>query len=310
MRAKQDSGSDVRRPGRRRGLLRQADVVWRARDAGFARAVLRWLGRACAIALAVVFVVTAFLVWVFGHPLALSIVGCLFAALPLAGLAVTGAVWLRAAVVAGPRWVGVRLVRRWRVVDLDQVRAVRLAGGGGTGPGGFGGFGGFSGFGGFGGFGGSGGSGGPGLGRGFWVVGSAGGSGSSRQGGPGLGFPGSRIVLEDESGAHVDLALDALGSGVADVLAYGLGPDARVEPDAAAVLQESRLRPAQRSDPGSARLGSAGGEAGTSTDGSTADRTADRTADSEGAAGAAGAAGGAGGEAGAQRSDAPESDVP
>jgi len=55
-------------------------------------------------------------------------------------------------------------------------------------------------------------------------------------------------VLEDESGAHLDVGLDALGSGVADILARGLGPDALVEPDAAAVLEESRGRPAQLPD--------------------------------------------------------------
>jgi len=195
--------------GRRRNVIRSADVVWRLRSAGVARGALRWLGRACVAALCVVVAITAFLVWVSGHPLAWSVVGCLFGALPLAGLLTTVAVWSRAAVAAGPSWVGVRIVRRWRVVDLGRVRAVSLAGGGTAG---------FSGFG--------------------------SGGGARRPGGPGpwgnTGTGGTLIVLEDDAGARIDLDVAALGAGVADVVAQGLGADATIDPDAAAVLDRAR----------------------------------------------------------------------
>ncbi len=242
-------------------------MVWRLRQADAPRAVLRWLVRGCGAALAVVFLVTVFLVWLVGHPVAMSILGCLFAAVPLAGLVLAVAVWLRAAVAAGPQWIAVRFVRRWRVVDLGRVRAVRLAGsgfpgagpaagpgsgggsfrsgpgdpgfgfapgagaGGGFGPGSGAGFGGFGGFGsglavlGFGG--------------GFGGGGSGHGTGSSHTGAVTTGGAG-RIVIEDASGAQIDLILDALGSGIADVVARGIGADTRVDPDAAAVLEATR----------------------------------------------------------------------
>jgi len=173
-------------------------MVWPLRRAGAARALLRWLGRMCGIALAIVFVVTVCFVWAFGHPLAMSVVGCLFAALPLAGLGLAAAVWWRATVAAGPRWIGVRFVRRWRVVDLGQVRAVHLAGGE------------LPGF--------------------AWFGGTA------------RGRAGGRVVLEDEFGTRLDVDLDALGAGMADVLVEGLPPDALVDPEAAGALDEARHR--------------------------------------------------------------------
>jgi len=177
-----------------RGVRRQAEVVWPLRRARLARLALRSVALACGAALAVVVLVTVFFVWAFGHALAWSIVGSLFGLLPLLGLALAVTVWLRAAVVAGPRWMGVRILRRWRVVDLDRVQAVRMSDGA------------FVGF-------------GPLAGR---------------------GFSGRRVVFEDDRGGRVDIDLDALGSGVADVVARGLGDDARVDPDAARAIDAAQ----------------------------------------------------------------------
>ena len=46
---------------------------------------------------------------------------------PLVGLLVCLGVRRRAAVAAGPGWVGVRFLRRWRVLDLSDVRVVRVS---------------------------------------------------------------------------------------------------------------------------------------------------------------------------------------
>jgi hypothetical protein len=166
--------------------------------------------------LAFVALVTTFFVWAFGHPVAWSVVGCLFAAAPLAVLVFAAGVGTRGAVGAGPRWVGIRLFRRWRVVDLGEVRAVRLAGSapGAPAAGGFAGFGGAGGFGTFASFGALGG------------VGRFGGSPAS----------GTSIVFEDASGGRVDIWVDALDGRLADVVRSGLAPDAVVDPDAARAL--------------------------------------------------------------------------
>ena len=192
--------------------------------------------------LAVVALVTGFFVWVFGHPVAWSVIGCLFAAVPLAVLVFAAGVGARGAVGAGPRWVGIRIFRRWRIVDLGDVRAVRLAGGSGHGPGGAfgglsgdgsggsgfggGGFGG-GGFGG-GGFGGGSGVGGPGFG-GYGAWGAFRGLGS-------IGAPGGSVVFEDAYGRRVDIAVDALDGGLAEMVRSGLAPDAVIDPDAARAL--------------------------------------------------------------------------
>ena len=128
--------------------------------------------------------------------------------LPLAGLVLAVGVGFRAAVAAGPGRIAVRFFGRWRVVDLGQVRAVRL---GDQGP--FGGVrwvcaasAGFSGFGGAGGF------------RGLWAAradsASVGvrlcrapaGPGGDGRGGPGGGRGGARtLVFEDVYGGRVEI---------------------------------------------------------------------------------------------------------
>jgi len=102
-------------------------ALWPFRRSLTVRAGLRIGALACAMALVVVVFVTALLVLLFGHPLGLSIVGALFALLPFVGLLVCLGVSRRAAVAAGPGWVGVRFVRRWRVLDLSEVAVVRIS---------------------------------------------------------------------------------------------------------------------------------------------------------------------------------------
>jgi len=205
------------RPGR----LGRVDVVWRLRRSVVARAALLWVAKICTGMLAVVALFTLFFVWAFGHPLAWSVIGSLFAVLPLTGLLLAVGVGLRAAVAAGPGRIAIRFLGRWRVIDLGQVRAVRLAD---QGPfGGFGGFGSFGGSGGVGGRGGGGGRfGGPG---GFPGLGGMGGSG-----------PRGALVLEDDHGGRVQIGVDALDAGLAAVVREGLAPDAEVDPDAARAL--------------------------------------------------------------------------
>jgi len=179
--------------------------VWRLRRSPLVRAALGWVAKICLAMLAVVFVITLFFVWAFGHPVAWSVIGCLFGALPLAGLVLTVGVGLRAAVVAGPGRIAVRFLGRWRVIDLGQVRAVRLGEQGPFGGGGLRGFG-FR-------FGGPNGVGGPG----------------------GFGGTGG-LVFEDVHGQHVQIGLDALDAGLAAVVREGLASDAVIDVDAARAL--------------------------------------------------------------------------
>jgi hypothetical protein len=167
--------------------------------------------------LAIVAIFTLFFVWAFGHPLAWSVIGCLFAALPLAGLVLALGIGFRAAVAAGPGRLAVRFFGRWRVVDLGQVRAVRI---GDQGPlGGFGAFGGLGGFNGPSGFGG------------------LGGFGGQRPRGPGGGGAAGRtLVFEDVHGGRVVIGVDALDAGLAAVVRDGLGPDIDIDADAADAL--------------------------------------------------------------------------
>lgn len=110
----------------RRGLPSTPTALWPFRRSVTVRAGLRIGALASATALVLVVLFTALLVFAFGHPLGLSIVGALFAAVPLLGLIVCLGVSRRAAVAAGPGWVGVRFVRRWRVLDLSEVKVVRV----------------------------------------------------------------------------------------------------------------------------------------------------------------------------------------
>ena len=178
--------------------------------------------------LAVVAVITLLFVWAFGHPVAWSVIGCLFAVLPLVGLVLSVGVGLRAAVAAGPGRIAVRFLGRWRALDLGQVRVVRLADSRSI-PG-FGAFGGAGGFGMAGGFGYPGGLGGPGR------RGPGGPGGSRPSDGEGLGTGGRTLVFEDGHGGRVEIGVDALDAGLAAVVREGLAPDAEIDPDAARAL--------------------------------------------------------------------------
>ena len=217
------------------GVSGRPDVVWRLRRAPLARAAIGWVARICVGMLAVVAVITLLFVWAFGHPLAWSVIGCLFAVLPLVGLVLSFGVGLRAAVAAGPGRIAVRFLGRWRVIDLGQVRVVRLAD---HRP--FPGFGGLGGVVGFGGAGGPGGPGGPGA---FGGIGGFRGPGQlGRPGGPGhtssrsAGTGGRTLVFEDAHGGRVEIGVDALDAGLAAVVREGLAPDADIDPDAARAL--------------------------------------------------------------------------
>jgi hypothetical protein len=203
---------------------------------------------ACLGILGIVALITAFLVWVSGHPVAWSVVGFLFAAAPLTGLLLALGVGLRAAVAAGPGWIGVRILRHWSVLDLGQVRTVRM---GVEHP--FGGFGPFRGghFGPFGLPGGGGPDGGSGAELGPGPAGSAGPASGPADTGPmgpvrpaappadvGPG-PARALVLEDVSGGRIELDADALESGLADVVRRGLNPNAEITPDAARALGDT-----------------------------------------------------------------------
>src|ERR1700722_16265060 len=99
------------RAGRRR-----ADVTWRLRRSPVVGLLLRSIAKVCAVLVAVVVLITAGLGALSGHPVAWSVIGALFVFFPLVGLLATIAVGLRGAVAAGPGWIGVRVVRRWRVL--------------------------------------------------------------------------------------------------------------------------------------------------------------------------------------------------
>jgi hypothetical protein len=169
-----------------------------------------WVAKVCMALLAVVFLITVFFVWAFGHPVAWSVIGCLFGALPLAGLIATIGIGLRAAVAAGPGRIAIRFFGRWRVVDLGQVRAVRL---GDQGP-----FGGMSGFATFGG------------------PGRFGGPGGASGGGAAGGIGGRTLVFEDVHGQRVQIGVDALEAGLGAVVREGLAPDVEIDADAARAL--------------------------------------------------------------------------
>ncbi|HTZ10600.1 MAG TPA: hypothetical protein VMB72_16115 [Acidimicrobiales bacterium] len=95
-------------------------LEWRLGRSSLARRALGVVAGVCLVLLAVVAVVTLALVSVFGHPLAWSVLGCLFAAFPLGGLVLATALRLRTAVVAGPRGLAVRVVGPWRVFGPDR----------------------------------------------------------------------------------------------------------------------------------------------------------------------------------------------
>jgi hypothetical protein len=202
------------------------EVVWPMRRSPLVRAVIGWVARASMAMLVVVAAITLFFVWAFGHPVAWSVVGLLFGAAPLAMLLAAVALGIRGAVAAGPQWVGVRFLGRWRVMDLGQVRVVRLSG---SPLGAMRGWSGVTGFGGFAGAGGGPGRRGPG-------------------GGGGAGAPAGSLVFEDAWGRRVDIGVDALNAGMADVVRAGLSSDAEVDPDAARALGSAQ--PSEGDDTG------------------------------------------------------------
>jgi hypothetical protein len=204
-----------------------------------ARAAIGWVAKTCLVMLAVVAIFTLFFVWAFGHPLAWSVIGCLFAALPLAGLVLALGIGFRAAVAAGPGRLAVRFFGRWRVVDLGQVRAVRV---GDQGPlGGFGAFGGFGGRGGFNGL------------SGFGGLGGFGGQGPRGPGGGGAA--GRTLVFEDVHGGRVVIGVDALDAGLAAVVRDGLGPDTDIDAGAAYALGRGSDAGLPTGDPGTGASG-------------------------------------------------------
>ena len=217
------------------GVTGRGDAVWKLRRSPLVRAAIGWVAKICVGMLAVVFVITLFFVWAFGHALAWSIIGCLFAVLPLIGLVLALGIGLRAAVAAGPGRIAVRFFGRWRVVDLGQVRAVRLGD-----QNSFGGFGGPGGCGGFGAAGRFGGWGGPGQ-RG------PGGGGAN---GP-VGLGGRTLVFEDVHGQRVEIGVDALDAGLAAVVREGLAPDAVIDVDAARALGRGSDPDGPADEPGS-----------------------------------------------------------
>ncbi len=177
-------------------------MVWPFRRSLLVRRVLGTVKKISLVLLASVAVIGLLFAEAFGHPLAMAVLGFLFGAVPLAVLVGTVLVGRRAALAAGPGWIGVRVVRRWRTIDLDQVRSVRLIDGGGFPGGGF-----------------------------------PGGGFPGRFPGSGQDAIGPRsLVIEDSGGNRVDVGLEALGSGFGEVLRQGLGPDAVIEAEAREVL--------------------------------------------------------------------------
>jgi hypothetical protein len=103
-------------------------------------------------------------------------------------------------VAAGPGWVGLRLLRHWRVLDLATVRSVRV--------------------------------------------------GTPRSFAGPLGVPSGepQLLLEDASGHRLEIGAGALAPGIAEAVIEGIGPEAAVDPDAAALLQ--RADEAEHTDTG------------------------------------------------------------
>jgi hypothetical protein len=164
---------------------------WPFRHSMAVRTALRLGALACLVALGLVVLFTAFLVAVFGHALGLAVVGGLFALGPVLGLLVCLGVHWRAAVAAGPGWVGVRFLRRWRVLDLSDVRVVRV--------------------------------------------------GTPRPFAGPFGVPSGepQLLLEDGSGHQLEIGAGALAPGIAETVIEGLGPQAAVDPQAAAMLERA-----------------------------------------------------------------------
>jgi hypothetical protein len=101
-------------------------MVWPVRRSWFVRRALGWVAWVCLGLIAFCALVTALFVAAFGHPLAMSIIGLFFAFIPIVVLATAVGVHTRGSVAAGRGWVGFRLFRRWRGVDMGSIRTIRV----------------------------------------------------------------------------------------------------------------------------------------------------------------------------------------
>lgn len=104
-----------------------ARVVWPLRLSAVARQLMNFVTQLCLAITILVAVITAGLTAVTGHPLLWSLIGLVFAAAPITGLVLALSVRYRAVLAAGPGWIGVRVVRKWRIVDLRKVIRVGVA---------------------------------------------------------------------------------------------------------------------------------------------------------------------------------------
>lgn len=169
------------------------DIVWPLRRSWFVRRVVGTISRVCLVSLAVVAAISWLFVEAFGHPDVWAVVGLLFGAVPFTVLVLTLGARQRAAVAAGPGWIGVRVFGPWRTIDLGDVRAVRVADGT------------------------------PGAGWGGGFVGARFGSAA---------VAGRSVVIEGGDGQLIDVGADAWEAGIGDVVRRGLGPAAVVDPGA------------------------------------------------------------------------------
>jgi hypothetical protein len=113
------------------------ETVFPVRRSWAVRRAIDWVAWLCIGLIAFCAAVTLFFVAAFGHPLAMAVIGFAFAFVPLIVLASAVAVRWRGAVTAGRGRVGIRVLNRWRTVDVGGVRTVRFSGspfgaGGGT----------------------------------------------------------------------------------------------------------------------------------------------------------------------------------
>ena len=106
---------------------RRADVVWPLRRLWLVRRLLTRTAAVLAAMVAVLAAIGAALAAAFGHPVVWAVIGFVLGVVPLAGLIVVLLLGGRAGVAAGPGWIGLRLLGRWRTLDLGQVRSVRLS---------------------------------------------------------------------------------------------------------------------------------------------------------------------------------------
>ena len=115
---------------------RRPDVVWPLRRLRFVRQLLTRAAELLVGILAVLAVIGAVLAALFGHPAVWAVIGFVLGLVPLVALILVLLFGGRAGVAAGSGWVGLRLVGRWQILDLDRIRRVRISDDGWL-PGGF-----------------------------------------------------------------------------------------------------------------------------------------------------------------------------